>query len=142
MKQNNKSSFTGIMLMAAILIIFNLFFFNNSEEISDSSKKDEPKDENNLSNENNTEYITDSTKIVEEFYTLENDKIKLIFTNKGGEIKSAIVKNYYSYQEYKKSLDDKIVLKDSNAIEIFNNNDSKLKITDYNNILVDFKYKL
>ena len=95
-KQDNKSSLTGLLLIGSILIIFNVFVFNNSEETSDSSEKnepkEEPKDENNLSNENNTEYIIDSTKIeTEKFYTLKNDKIKIVFTNKGGEIKSAII---------------------------------------------------
>ena len=32
MKQNDKSSFTGLILMAAILIIFNVFVFDNSSE--------------------------------------------------------------------------------------------------------------
>ena len=63
----------------------------------------------------------------EKFYTLENDKIKLEFTNKGGEISSAVIKGFYSYEEYKKNLEDETYT--SKDIEIFNNKDSKFEIT-------------
>ncbi|MBT4218330.1 MAG: membrane protein insertase YidC, partial [Flavobacteriales bacterium] len=85
--------------------------------------------EDNLPKENSTKDIIDSTKIVtEEFYTLENDKIKLVFTNKGGEIKSAIIKGFYTYDEYKKNPEER---KD---IEIFNNQDSKFEISADRNV--------
>ena len=64
----------------------------------------------------------------EKTYTLENDKIKLIFTNKGGEIKSAIIKGFYTYDEYKKKEEER---KD---IEIFNNQDSKFKVSYFTDI--------
>ena len=68
----------------------------------------------------------------EKFYTLENDKIKLEFTNKGGEISSAVIKGYYSYQEYKKNLDDENLR--NKDIEIFNNKDSRFEIKGDRNI--------
>jgi len=131
MKQNDKSSFTGLILMAAILIIFNVFVFNNTEEqIKEEKNKTEISE---ITSE--TEGIQDlkevkidsSNVVLEEFYILENNKIKLEFTNKGGEVKSAVIKGYYSYNEYKKNLDDNTYL--SEDIEIFNNIDSKFGIT-------------
>jgi YidC/Oxa1 family membrane protein insertase len=34
------------------------------------------------------------------YYTLENEKIKIVFTNKGGRITSVYLKNYQSYRDY------------------------------------------
>ncbi|MBT6808380.1 MAG: membrane protein insertase YidC [Flavobacteriales bacterium] len=148
-KQNDKSSLTGIILIGIIFVLYSIFFPYTSEETPNT---DEPnviedtnnvitiesstKSEENLPNGNDTEEIIDSTEIVsEEFYTLENDKIKIIFTNKGGEIKSAIIKGFYSYDEYKKNLDDNTY--QSQDIEIFNNKDSKFEITADRNISSD-----
>ena len=142
-KQNDKSSLTGLLLMAAILIIFNVFVFNNTEEQinneNSNSEKTTQKDNSEksaISIENQKETIIDSTEIITETeYILENDKVKLTFTNKGGEIKSAIIKGFYSYDEYKKNLDDNTY--QSKDIEIFNNKDSKFEITADRNISSD-----
>ena len=136
MKQNDNSSFIGLILMAAILIIFNVFVFDNSgnESIKNSNSEnlnDRSSKKDNLQME---QYI-DSSEIKidsEKFYTLENDKIKLEFTNKGGEISSAVIKGFYSYEEYKKNLEDETYT--SKDIEIFNNKDSKFEITGDRNI--------
>ena len=133
MKKNDKSSFTGLILMAAILIIFNVFVFNNAEEIPENTNPETEQmsvsiDETTTTLSNVTEQTIDSSQIlVEQEYILENDKIKLIFTNKGGEIKSAIVKGFYTYDEYRKKLDDNTHnIKD---VEIFNNKNSNFTIT-------------
>ena len=137
MKQNDKSSFTGLILMALILIIFNVFVFDNTSEQVDykdnieqvNSNQQDSKEENII----DTSIDIDTTEVLKEkFYTLENDKIKLEFTNKGGEISSAVIKGYYSYQEYKKNLDDETY--ESKDIEIFNNKDSKFEIKGDRNI--------
>ena len=136
MKQNDNSSFIGLILMAPILIIFNVFVFDNSgnESIKNSNSEnlnDRSSKKDNLQME---QYI-DSSEIKidsEKFYTLENDKIKLEFTNKGGEISSAVIKGFYSYEEYKKNLEDETYT--SKDIEIFNNKDSKFEITGDRNI--------
>lgn len=137
MKQNDKSSFTGLILMAAILIIFNVFVFDNTSEQVDykenvvqvNSNQQDSKEENIIV----TSLDIDTSEVLKEkFYTLENDKIKLEFTNKGGEISSAVIKGYYSYQEYKKNLDDETY--ESKDIEIFNNKDSRFEITGDRNI--------
>ena len=142
-KQNDKSSLTGLLLMAAILIIFNVFVFNNTEEQinnensnSEKTIQKENSEESAISIEHQKETIIDSTEIITETeYILENDKVKLTFTNQGGEIKSAIIKGFYSYDEYKKNLDDNTY--QSQDIEIFNNKDSKFEITADRNISSD-----
>ena len=134
MKQNDKSSFTGLILMGAILIIFNVFVFNNAEEISENentetiynSKNSKPVTETTISN-STEESIETTETLVEQDYILENDKIKLIFSNKKGEIKSAIVKGFYTYDEYRKNLDDNSY--QSKDVEIFNNKSSDFTIT-------------
>ena len=134
MKQNDKSSFTGLILMAAILIIFNVFVFNNAEEISENentetihnSENSNTVTETTISNSTEESIETNET-LVEQDYILENDKIKLIFSNKKGEIKSAIVKGFYTYDEYRKNLDDNSY--QSKDVEIFNNKNSDFTIT-------------
>jgi len=133
MKQNDKSSFTGLILIGAILIIFNVFFSNNAEDIAENTNPETEQisdsiDETTTTLSNVTEQTIDSSQIlVEQEYILENDKIKLIFTNKGGEIKSAIVKGFHTYDEYKKNLDDNTYK--SKDVEIFNNRNSNFTIT-------------
>jgi len=129
--------------MAAILIIFNVFVFNNTEEQinnensnSEKTIQKENSEESAISIEHQKETIIDSTEIITETeYILENDKVKLTFTNQGGEIKSVIIKGFYSYDEYKKNLDDNTY--QSQDIEIFNNKDSKFEITADRNISSD-----
>ena len=108
--------------MAAILIIFNVFVFDNSGNEPIKNSNSENLSEKSLINENfKIEKYKDSNKIEiesEKIYTLENDKIKLEFTNKGGEISSAVIKGFYSYEEYKKHLEDDTYI--SKDIEIFN----------------------
>ena len=136
MKQNDNSSFIGLILMAAILIIFNVFIFDNSSNESIKNSNSENLNNNSSKKDNlKIEQYKDSSEIKidsEKFYTLENDKIKLKFTNKGGEISSAVIKGFYSYQEYKKNLEDETYT--SKDIEIFNNKDSKFEIIGDRNI--------
>jgi YidC/Oxa1 family membrane protein insertase len=154
-KQDNKSTLTGLVLIGIIFVAYSIFFPFTPEETANSTdpEKTEKKDNNNVSDKKegedvdsykgepteadiggipNSDVKNDEEEGVEEAgeeektYTLENDKIKLIFTNKGGEIKSAIIKGFYTYDEYKKNPEER---KD---IEIFNNQDSKFEISDLN----------
>ena len=148
-KKDNKSTLTGLVLIGIIFVAYSIFFPYTDEEKPNTYESNQTEgitnegitipentSEDNLPKENNTEYIIDSIKIVtEEFYTLENDKIKIVFTNKGGEIKSAIIKDFYTYDEYKKNLDDNT--HESQYIEIFNNQDSKFEISDDRNIFTN-----
>ena len=138
-KQDNKSTLTGLVLIGIIFVAYSIFFPYTPEETTDplvaDTKKVEIKTEEETNpDEDNTKVIIDSTETKkldnqdEKTYTLENDKIKLIFTNKGGEIKSAIIKGFYTYDEYKKNPEER---KD---IEIFNNQDSKFEISADRNV--------
>ena len=122
--------------MAAILIIFNVFVFDNSSNETIKNSNSESLNDRSPKKDNlKIEQYIDSSEIKidsEKFYTLENDKIKLEFTNKGGEISSAVIKGFYSYEEYKKNLEDETYT--SKDIEIFNNKDSKFEITGDRNI--------
>ena len=122
--------------MAAILIIFNVFVFDNSGNESIKNSNSENLNDRSSKKDNlKIEQYIDSSEIKigsEKFYTLENDKIKLEFTNKGGEISSAVIKGFYSYEEYKKNLEDETYT--SKDFEIFNNKDSKFEITGDRNI--------
>ena len=131
MKQNDNSSFIGLILIAIIIIMGNVFLFDNQANESIKNPNSENLSGQSLIKENfKIEQYKDTSKIEiesEKIYTLENDKIKLEFTNKGGEISSAVIKGFYSYEEYKKNLEDKTYI--SKDIEIFNNKDSKFEIT-------------
>ncbi|MBT4217503.1 MAG: hypothetical protein HOE25_02915, partial [Flavobacteriales bacterium] len=94
-KQDNKSTLTGLVLIGIIFVAYSIFFPYTPEETTDplvaDTKKVEikteeetnPKDDN--PDEDNTKVIIDSTETKkldnqdEKTYTLENDKIKLIF---------------------------------------------------------------
>ena len=104
--------------MAIILIVFNAFFFpevsndktldniqNNTSESKDNKEKSNisipPPSINNtkISNELIEKYgLFANTAIGEEtFYTIENEKLEIKISNKGGRITSVIMKEYQTY---------------------------------------------
>ncbi len=113
MKQYDKNSLIGLLLMGVILIIFNTYFFpkveNTTEKIENSNSEVIINvSDNNL--ERIAEAIIDSLKeqqhndlygnffknniIKEEISFLENEKIKVNFSNKGGRISSVVLKEF------------------------------------------------
>ena len=113
MKQYDKNSLIGLLLMGLILIIFNTYFFpkveNTTEKIENSNSEVIINvSDNNL--ERIAEAIIDSIKeqqhndlygnffknniIKEEISFLENEKIKVNFSNKGGRISSVVLKEF------------------------------------------------
>ena len=113
MKQYDKNSLIGLLLMGLILIIFNTYFFpkveNTTEKIENSNSEVIINvSDNNL--ERIAEAIIDSLKeqqhndlygnffknniIKEEISFLENEKIKVNFSNKGGRISSVVLKEF------------------------------------------------
>jgi len=144
-KQDNKSTLTGLVLIGIIFVAYSIFFPYTPEETPNS--KDLDKTEETDNNKEEDKHLDEEEKVEveirspekpepaskeekedEKTFILENDKIKLIFTNKGGEIKSAIIKGFYTYDEYKKNPEER---KD---IEIFNNQDSKFEISADRNV--------
>ena len=144
-KQENKSSLTGLILIGIIFVLYPILFPFNTE-ITEEKKKEIVEKQEEIADKNSkpklTKYeaesqeindVKDSIQIIsEEFFYLENDKIKITFTNKGGEIKSAVIKGYYTYNDYKNKLDDNQY--ESKYIEIFNNQDSRFKLTYFTDI--------
>ena len=116
MKQYDKNSLIGFVLMAIILIVFNTFFFPEPTQV-ESTPAREMETEKNISIETsesvnsstfNNNIITESetnhnsfsgTSIKEEkFETIENEKIKITISNKGGRIISVILKEYKTFE--------------------------------------------
>ena len=112
MKNYDKNSLTGFVLMAIILIVFNFFFFPEpvEQEASNNIVKNEVKpdikinqnvissnNENNLASndkENKLKYGSLSNSVSGDInnYFLENEKLKISISNKGGRINSVIIK--------------------------------------------------
>ncbi len=121
MKQQDKNSLIGLLLMGAILIVFNTYFFpqievepkkeETTEIVSPNSNKE------TITTQNETEIIADAIvdSIVNQQYVnqygvfansaigteqetvLENDKLKITFSNKGGRITSVILKEFQTH---------------------------------------------
>ena len=119
MKEYDKNSLIGFVLMAIILIVFNTFFFperikeENRDEISNeistnttsSTKINTTHTPTSLAKENligeelkATYGVFAEAAIGEEtFYVIENEKIKITISNKGARITSVIMKEYQTY---------------------------------------------
>ncbi len=120
MKQYDKNSLIGFILMAIILIVFNTFFFpevpeervsttNAKEIVSEISSPNvsetitpiitETSNQLNISEDIKRTYgVFANSAIGEEtFHVIENDKIKITISNKGGRITSVIMKEYRTF---------------------------------------------
>ena len=118
MKQYDKNSLIGFVLMAIILIVFNTFFFTETpqkqENILSPVKENiedvqliENKDLNITERVNSSSYSEDQISKYgifarasvgeEEEQIIENEKLKIRFSNKGGRIVSVILKEYQTY---------------------------------------------
>ena len=117
MKQYDKNSLIGFVLMAVILIVFNTFFFtelpkeniptNNEDAITEYPINKETDiatiepviNKNSITEELKATYgvFTNSAIGEETFHTIENEKIKITVTNKGGRIISVIMKEYETF---------------------------------------------
>ena len=118
MKQYDKNSLIGFVLMAIILIVFNTFFFpeiivedENTKHITETIIQ--PETESSKITSATVPIINDSlvneelkltygvfanTAIGEEqFEVIENDKLKITVSNKGGRITSVVLKEYQTY---------------------------------------------
>ena len=121
MKQYDKNSLIGFALMAIILIVFNTFFFPQLDQ--EQPQVTTNNNEGALTNSEST--IISTTPIInttindftineelkatygvfansaigeENFYTVENDKLKITVSNKGGRITSVIMKEYQTFE--------------------------------------------
>ena len=134
MKNNDKNSLIGFLLIAFILIIFNVFFFPESQQQNAAETSQNNITKNEVENNEILE-ITNKIKkgeIINEqlrldygifadaaigeqdIYILENEKMKVTFSNKGGRIISVILKEYQTYD----SLDLDIYNADSSRFNL------------------------
>ena len=145
MKNYDKNSLTGFVLMFLILLIFNFYFLPTNEEISE--QKEDVKTENNISepksintdkieltsDEKEKKYGVFSNSAESEFneYVIENDKIKVIVSNKGGRINSVTIKEGPNKKQYKTY--------DGNELEIFNSDSSLFNLNFSTGISINTK---
>ena len=145
MKNYDKNSLTGFVLMFLILLIFNFYFLPTNEEISE--QKEEIKTENNISepksintykieltsDEKEKKYGVFSNSAESEFneYVIENDKIKVVISNKGGRINSVTIKEGPNKKKYKTY--------DGNELEIFNSDSSLFNLNFSTGISINTK---
>ena len=127
MKQHDKNSLIGFVLIAIILIIFNTFFFPETQqkEIEQTLTKELTTHQDIIENnvppiihqESNEDILDEKLKInygifaksaigENTNYTLENDKLKITFSNKGGRIISVILKEYRTFDSLNLDLFD------------------------------------
>lgn len=145
MQKNDKSSLIGILLIGILIFTYPIFFpgddLNNNKNIDNNQTIQKEEITKNVKEENipkNIEKEVSEEKIIEEKeFILENNKIKLIISNYGGEIISARIKNFYNYKDYDSKRKNKNHIRKD--IEIFNNKDSKFKIIASGNINTDNK---
>ena len=115
MKQYDKNSLIGFVLMAVILVVFNTFFFPEVPQEQDSTTatteinpNKSPSNEATITPIINDTTIDDKLKAAygvfansvigeETFHTIENNKLKITVSNKGGRIISVIMKGYQTY---------------------------------------------
>ena len=119
MKQYDKNSLIGFVLMAIILIVFNTFFFPEvpqeqaptttpTEAVISETQIAETVIDAPLIPTLNDSTVSEELKATygifaaaaigeDEFQIIENDKLKITVSNKGGRITSVILKEYQTY---------------------------------------------
>ena len=130
MKNYDKNSLTGFVLMFLILLIFNFYFLPTTEEAQQNNE--EIKTENLITEtdivtsekpkltkeEKGDKYgvFAESADLNNKEYAIENEKIKVVISNKGGRISSVVIKEGPNKKQYKTY--------DGNELEIFNSDSS------------------
>ena len=130
MKNYDKNSLTGFVLMFLILLIFNFYFLPTTEETQQNNE--EIKTENLITKtdivtsekpqltkeEKGNKYgvFAESADLNTKEYSIENEKIKVVISNKGGRISSVVIKEGPNKKQYKTY--------DGNELEIFNSDSS------------------
>ena len=127
---DNKNFLIGIFLLSIIWIFFNPFEIENADKKeTERTIQDQKIDDKHYSNLNINLVEKDSSleeTQEEKEFVLENNSIRVTFSNLNAQIKSVVLKDYYSYQEYNKSLGNESYEKI--PIEIFNSNESEISI--------------
>lgn len=120
----DKNSVTGIVLIMGMLLGYQYFFGSQDPVVKENvkAKVEQTSKTKVIANQASNIVAADSSQVnfKEEQYTLENNDIKIIFSNKGGKIVSVQLKNYFSYQNYSNKVKQGLFLFDSkkDAFEI------------------------
>ena len=151
MKNYDKNSLTGFVLMAIILIVFNFFFFPEpiEQEISENNISNEVKEDRQVNQNIVTSNIKDNLTSNDEDtqlkygslahtangeidnYFLENEKLKISISNKGGRINSVIVKEGSGGKKFSTY--------DNRELEIFNSDSSSFNLNFSTGISINSK---
>ena len=151
MKNYDKNSLTGFVLMAIILIVFNFFFFPEpvEQEIPENSISNEVKENRQVNQNIITSNIKDNLTSNDEDtqlkygslahtangeidnYFLENEKLKISISNKGGRINSVIVKEGSGGKKFSTY--------DNRELEIFNSDSSSFNLNFSTGISINSK---
>ncbi len=121
MQQNqDRSTFVGLILIAILFILYSTFLERSKPAVSEhfpndstaveniSTDIDSSASANNIAEDSVSDGDSTSIKTIpqgpflqssieEEFYTIEDENFKLVFSNKGGRIYKAELKNYVTY---------------------------------------------
>ncbi|MHA8066164.1 membrane protein insertase YidC [Aquirufa sp. ROCK2-A2] len=113
----DKNSVTGIVLIMGMLLGYQYFFGSQDPVVKENvkAKVEQTSKTKVIANQASNIVAADSSQLnfKEEQYTLENNDIKIIFSNKGGKIVSVQLKNYFSYQNYSNKVKQGLFLFDS-----------------------------
>ena len=151
MKNYDKNSLTGFVLMAIILIVFNFFFFPEpvEQEISKNSISNEVKEDRQVNQnivtsniKNNVTYNDEDTQLKYgslahtangeiNNYFLENEKLKISISNKGGRINSVIVMEVSGVKKFSTY--------DNRELEIFKSDSSSFNLNFSTGISINSK---
>jgi YidC/Oxa1 family membrane protein insertase len=136
----DKNSVTGLVLIMGMLLGYQ-YFFGSKEPIANSDTKTKvvktTTQKKVTLKEADVNISSDSNQVdfKEEKYSLENNDIKIIFSNKGGKIVSVQLKNYFSYKNYSNKVKEGLFLfdakKDLFEVEI-PTLQKKIKLSDLN----------
>ncbi|MBL6874830.1 MAG: membrane protein insertase YidC [Flavobacteriales bacterium] len=140
MKNYDKNSLTGFVLMFLILLVFNFFFLPTNEEvkkednsnpielqstqiqqIDESSNTINQEPVYNKINKSDFGVFSESSFAQDQEVILENEKIKLVISNKGGQIKSVVIKEGPNQKKYTTYTGEELEIFNSDS-SIFNLN--------------------
>ena len=175
MKQYDKNSLIGFALMALILIVFNTFFFPEitnekppaQTTTEHTTKINEPITTTPIRETQRRDTVNDELRKIHglfansavsevKYHTIENDKLKITISNKGGRITSVILKEYKTHDSLALDLFDAdsshfnlqfITNKNINTADLYfvgeeYNNSISMKLRIDNNRYIEYLYTI
>ena len=111
----DKNSISGIVLIMAMLLGYQ-YFFAPKEPVQTKKEVVATKPVTAATKANTAVAVVSdsSVQVKEQFYTLENENLRITLSNYGGKLVSVQLKNYKSYKNYTLGKKDGIILFDSN----------------------------